>query len=133
MRTNYCLSCFAVLAHGFMMRSVRYYSILLISHPDLLLTKPKGRSGQVQKFNFSDRLDCDLLESAMVCEIYSLQSLQFCSKNIFVEKVVFQLNIACKTVFLSYVENVLKFPLGCVYNQVLSEGTHSSIKFVTLT
>ena len=105
MWTNSYLSCLAVLAHGFMMRSVRYYSILLISHPDLLLMKPKGRSGQVGKFHFSDQLDCDLLESAMVCEIYSLQSLQFCSKNIFVEKVVnFQLNIACKTVFLSYVK-----------------------------
>ena len=113
MRTNSCLSCFAVLAHGFMMRSVRYYSISLIFHPDLLLLKPKAISGQVRKFNFSDWLDSDLPESAVVCEIYSLQSLQFCSKNIFVEKVVFRLNIACKTVFLSYIENVLKFPLGC--------------------
>ena len=86
MQTNSCLSCFSVLAHGFMMRSVRYYSISLILHPDLLLTKPKGRSGQAGKLNFSDWLDCDLPESAMVCEIYSLQSLQFCSKNISVEK-----------------------------------------------
>ena len=69
MQTNSCLSCFAVLAHGFMMRSVRYYSISLISHPDLLLLKPRARSGQVRKFNFSDWLDCDLPESAMVYEI----------------------------------------------------------------
>ena len=69
MQTNSCLSCFAVLAHGFMMRSVRYYSISLISHPDLLLSKPRAISGQVRKFNFSDWLDCDLPESAMVYEI----------------------------------------------------------------
>jgi len=132
MQTNSCLSCFAVLAHGFMMRSVRYYSISLISYQDLWLSKLKARSGQVGKFNFSDWLGCDLPENAMTCEICSLQSLQFCSKNIFVEKVVFHLNIAFKTVFLSYVKkiNVLKFPLGCAYNQVLSEETHSSIKFV---
>ena len=84
MRTNSCLSCFAVLAHGFMMRSVRYYSISLISHPDLLLSKPKVRSGQVRKFNFSDWLDCEgnmrvlLSACAMACEIHSLQNLQFC-------------------------------------------------------
>ena len=104
MRTNSCLSCFSVLAHGFMMRSVRYYSISLISHPDLWLSKPKGRSGQVGEFNFSDWLGCDLPENAMMHEIFSLQSLQFCSKNIFVEKVVFHLNIACKTLFLSYLK-----------------------------
>ena len=69
MQTNSCLSCFAVLAHGFMMRSVRYYSISLISHPGLLLSKPRARFGQVRKFNFSDWLDCDLPESAMVYEI----------------------------------------------------------------
>ena len=69
MQTNSCLSCFAVLAHGFMMRSVRYYSISLISHPHLLLSKLRARSGQVRKFNFSDWLDCDLPESAMVYEI----------------------------------------------------------------
>lgn len=66
------------LAHGFMMRSVRYYSISLISNPDLWLSEPKERSGEVRKFNFSDWLDYNLPESAMACEIYSLQSLQFC-------------------------------------------------------
>ena len=67
--------------------------------------KPKVRSGQVRKFNFSDWLDCEgntrvlSSASAMACEIHSLQNLQFCSKNIFAEKLVFHLNRACKTVF----------------------------------
>ena len=30
-----------------------------ISHPDLLSTKPKARSGQVIKFTFYDWLDCE--------------------------------------------------------------------------
>ena len=37
-------------------RKLRYF--LLISYPDLLSTKPKARSGQVRKINFSDWLDC---------------------------------------------------------------------------
>ena len=115
MRTNSCLSCFAVLAHGFMMRSVRYYSISLILHPVLLMLKLKARSGQVRKFNFSDWLYCDLPESAMVYEIYSLQSLQLCLKSIFVEKIVFRLNVACKTVFLSYIKKRFEISSGlCV-------------------
>ena len=31
----------------------------LISYPDLLMTKPKARSGQVGKFNFFDWLGCE--------------------------------------------------------------------------
>ena len=31
----------------------------LISYPDLLMTKPKARSGQVRKFNFFDGLGCE--------------------------------------------------------------------------
>ena len=85
MRTNSCLSCFSVLAHGFMMRSVRYYSISLISHPDLWLSKPKARSGQVGEFNFSDWLGCDLPENAMMHEIFSsvLFKKYFCRKSSF--------------------------------------------------
>ena len=31
----------------------------LISYPDLLMTKPRVRSGQVRKFNFFDWLGCE--------------------------------------------------------------------------
>ena len=31
----------------------------LISYPDLLMTKPKARSGQARKFNFFDGLGCE--------------------------------------------------------------------------
>ena len=38
-------------------RKLRY--LLLISYRDLLSTKPRARSGQVRKINFSDWLDCE--------------------------------------------------------------------------
>ena len=31
----------------------------LISYPDLLMTKPKARSGQAREFNFFDGLGCE--------------------------------------------------------------------------
>ena len=34
----------------------RLWGVILISYPDLLLTKPKARSGRVRKFNFYDSI-----------------------------------------------------------------------------
>ena len=71
-------------------QSVLYISFPLISCPDLLLTKPKVRSGQLKKINFFDCLDCERMTRvlyparSMACapKVHSLQSLQFCS-NVF--------------------------------------------------
>ena len=55
--------------------------------PDLLLLKPKARSGQIRKFSFFDLLDCERVTwvlspaRAMACAIHSLRSLQFCSNK----------------------------------------------------
>ena len=68
----------------------------LISSPDLLLTKPKARSGRVRKFSsflFSWLRANDVsVVSCARCDVCS----SFFAKS-FTEEVVFRLNITCKT------------------------------------
>ena len=90
----------------------------LISYPDLLMTKPKARSGQVRKFNFliglvvSEWRECCHLR-ALSCVQFILCKVFCVQMNIFTKIAVFCLNITCKTIFiLSFKIDFLKLSLG---------------------